>query len=150
MRVEIPEIGVDAQIVRLGVGGDGTLQVPSNPAEAGWWSGGASPGARGPAVIVGHINWDGLTGVFGHLSQLRDGDPIAIVSAHGVTDHFTVTAVGVYPKGSFPTKTVYGPLRYAGLRLITCVGTFDPLTGHYTSNLIVFARLASPSVPGGR
>jgi hypothetical protein len=36
---------------------------------------------------------------------------------------------------------VYGALPYSALRLITCTGTFDPQTGHYQDNLIVFARL---------
>jgi hypothetical protein len=31
---------------------------------------------------------------------------------------------------------------HAGLRLITCGGTFDRSTGHYRSNVVVHARLA--------
>jgi hypothetical protein len=37
---------------------------------------------------------------------------------------------------------VYGDLDHAGLRLITCGGTFDRSTGHYRSNVVVYARLA--------
>jgi hypothetical protein len=36
---------------------------------------------------------------------------------------------------------VYGPVPTAQLRLITCGGTFDTATGHYLSNVIVFATL---------
>jgi hypothetical protein len=36
---------------------------------------------------------------------------------------------------------VYGPVPNAQLRLITCGGTFDPATGRYLSNVVVFAVL---------
>jgi hypothetical protein len=52
-----------------------------------------------------------------------------------------VTAVHSYLKTSFPTMAVYGPVPAAELRLITCGGTFDYATGHYISNVIVYADL---------
>jgi hypothetical protein len=42
----------------------------------------------------------------------------------------------------FPTISVYGPTPTPQLRLITCGGTFDPQTGHYLSNIVVYATLA--------
>ena len=44
-------------------------------------------------------------------------------------------------KTAFPTASVYGHLPYAGLRLVTCGGVFDPATGHYLSDVIVYAHL---------
>jgi hypothetical protein len=46
------------------------------------------------------------------------------------------------PKTSFPTDAVYGPQPDAALRLVTCGGAFDPSTGHYVDNVIVFATAA--------
>src|SRR5438105_5911537 len=44
-RVTIPSIGVRAApVVRLGLNRDGTLEVPTDFADAGWWSGGTVPG----------------------------------------------------------------------------------------------------------
>lgn len=34
---------------------------------------------------------------------------------------------------------VYGPTPDAELRLITCGGAFDSATGHYLSNIVVYA-----------
>lgn len=48
-----------------------------------------------------------------------------------------------YRKSIFPTLRVYGPAPTAQLRLITCGGTFDPQTGHYLSNVVVYATLVS-------
>ena len=145
MRVRIPAIGVDARVVSLGLNSDSTLQVPSTASAAGWWSGGTRPGRVGPAVIVGHVNWDGQAGVFGRLNQLRRGAPVVVTEANGAVDRYVVTGSAVAPKSRFPTQRVYGPLRYAGLRLITCTGSFDSGTGHYLDNLIVFARLTGRS-----
>jgi sortase (surface protein transpeptidase) len=141
MRVRVPAIGVDASVVRLGLNSDSTLQVPTDPAHAGWWSGGAAPGHRGPAVIVGHVNWGGHAAVFARLGELHTGQPVLVTESDGVTDRYMVTGSATYPKSSFPTQLVYGALPYSALRLITCTGTFDPQTGHYEDNLIVFARL---------
>jgi hypothetical protein len=56
---------------------------------------------------------------------------------------FQVTSVRSYLKTRFPTHAVYGPTPDAQLRMITCGGTFDPATGHYLSNTIVYASLVS-------
>jgi hypothetical protein len=50
-----------------------------------------------------------------------------------------VTEIHSYAKDSFPSSDVYGPVPDAELRLITCGGTFDPQTGSYFSNTVVYA-----------
>lgn len=50
------------------------------------------------------------------------------------------------PDGAAVYRSAAGvdlPVPDAELRLITCGGTFDPETGHYLSNVIVSAVLAS-------
>jgi hypothetical protein len=75
------------------------------------------------------------------------GDLIEVARADGSTAVFEVTEVGTYPKDAFPTEAVYGPVAFAGLRVITCGGAIDPSTGHYEDNLVAFAVLVSSS-PG--
>jgi sortase (surface protein transpeptidase) len=147
MRVRVPAIGVDASVVSLGLNSDSTLQVPTNATDAGWWSGGSAPGRRGATVIVGHVNWGGNEGVFGRLHEVVPGQVVLVAHRNGVTDRYRVTSTAIYPKTRFPTGLVYGPLPYPGLRLITCTGRFDPSTGHYDDNLIVFARLTAHTGP---
>jgi hypothetical protein len=47
------------------------------------------------------------------------------------------------PKDHFPTRKVYGRIKFPGLRLITCGGNFDTEGGHYLNNIIVYAHLVS-------
>jgi Sortase domain len=139
--LDIPEIGVRTKLIRLGLTAAGALQVPPSPAVAGWYTGSPRPGATGAAVIAGHIDSVSGPGVFFRLHLLHAGDLIYVRRADGSLAVFRVSAVRGYLKTAFPTSAVYGPVPDAQLRLITCGGTFDPATGHYLSNVIVFADL---------
>jgi LPXTG-site transpeptidase (sortase) family protein len=141
----IPLIGVSTKLITLGLASDGSLQVPplSDTAVAGWYTGSPRPGAIGSAIIVGHVDTVHGPAVFDRLGQLRKGDQVYVRRADGTLVKFLVTAVQTYPKDQFPTQTVYGPTPDAELRLITCGGTFDRATGHYVSNIVVYATQAS-------
>ena len=135
----IPLIGVQTQLITLGLTSAGELQVPSSTSVAGWYTGSPRPGAIGPAIIVGHI--DSLTGpgVFYRLSELKAGDRVYVKRADGTLVEFRVTSVQTYLKDQFPTEDVYGPVPDPELRLITCGGAFDAATGHYLNNIVVYA-----------
>jgi sortase (surface protein transpeptidase) len=139
----IPLIGVNTQLIKLGLAAGNALQVPSSTTVAGWYNASPRPGAPGPAVIVGHI--DSLTGpgVFYRLSELRVGDPVYVRRADRTTVEFRVTAVQTYLKDQFPTEAVYGATPDPELRLITCGGAFDAATGHYLSNVVVYTTEVS-------
>jgi len=141
-RLQIPALGVSTTVVGLGLNADGSLQVPGNFSQAGWYRASPTPGALGPAVVVGHVD-SAASGpaVFYRLADLRPGDGISIQRADGSTAVFTVTGVREYPKDHFPTGLVYANTSDAALRLITCGGGFDAVSGHYRDNIVVFARL---------
>lgn len=139
--LRIPSIGVDSGLMDLGLQADGTLEVPPSGFPAGWYTGSPTPGELGPAIIAGHVDWDGRAGVFFDLRDLSPGDAIAVTRRDGSTARFRVTQVEQFDKDAFPTQAVYGDLDHAGLRLITCAGAFDPTMRSYDDNLVVFAEL---------
>jgi hypothetical protein len=138
--VSIPRIGVQSRLVDLGLK-DGAMETPNDPADAGWFTRGPTPGALGPAVIAGHVTWNGVHGVFYRLDTLRRGDQVTVTRNDGKTAVFTVTRVARFSKSRFPTQAVYGQIDHAGLRLITCGGTYDAAGHTYLDNVVVFARL---------
>ncbi len=153
IRVQIPSIGVDSGLMDLGLQADGTLEVPPNGFPAGWYTGAPTPGELGPAIIAGHVDWGGQPGVFFDLRDVKPGDEIVIDRQDGSTARFRVTHIDQFDKDTFPTQTVYGDLDHAGLRLITCGGSFNPQMRSYDDNLVVFAELirndaASATHPG--
>jgi Sortase domain len=135
----IPLIGVKTNLITLGLAPGGSMQVPASTAVAGWFTGSPRPGAVGSSIIVGHIDSKHHRGVFYRLSELRSRDDVFVKRADGTTAEFRVTEVQTYLKDHFPTRTVYGPTPDAELRLITCGGAFDTATGHYLSNIVVYA-----------
>ncbi|GAA0361557.1 hypothetical protein GCM10010151_59440 [Actinoallomurus spadix] len=141
VRVDVPRVGIHSRLLRLGLEHDGSLAVPplSRAQLAGWYDRSPTPGERGPAVLVGHVDTKKGPAVFYGLARLRPGDKIDVTRADGTVAMFAVDSVERVPKKHFPTERVYGPLRFAGLRMITCGGDFD---GHsYKDNTIVFAHL---------
>ena len=141
----IPAIAVDTPLMDLGLQKDGTLQVPAEGFPAGWFTGGPTPGERGPAVLAGHVDWGGSPGVFYRLRELLPGQKITVIRADRSVAVFDVQRVQRFAKAAFPTAAVYSNLDYAGLRVITCGGAFDSRLHSYTDDTIVFAALSPAS-----
>ena len=139
--LSIPKIGVDSRLVELGLDDNGEMETPDPPV-AGWFNRGAAPGALGPAVIAGHVTWNGPA-VFYRLKTLRSGDQVSVSRKDGKTAVFTVSRVERFSQSRFPSGAVYGPIDHAGLRLITCGGTYDSARNKYLDNVVVFARLTA-------
>ncbi|WP_030185123.1 class F sortase [Streptomyces sp. NRRL S-813] len=145
VRISIPEIGVDAPFTKLSLDASKHLSPP--PANdknlVGWFQGGASPGERGAAIVVGHVDTKTGPAVFVDLASLEPGDPVSITRADGVVARFKVDRAEKFSKAAFPDDLVYTDTPTAELRLITCGGTFDRSKQDYEDNLVVFAHLDS-------
>jgi sortase (surface protein transpeptidase) len=137
--LSIPAAGVHTSLIKLGLTADGSLQVPTSTSVAGWYTGSPRPGQTGSAIIAGHIDSTQGPGVFFRLRLLRPGDRVYVRHADGTLAVFRVYAEHMYAKNRFPTERVYGPVPDPELRLITCGGMFDPATGSYLSNVVVYA-----------
>ena len=144
VRLQIAAIGVDSTLMKLGLRADGSLEVPPDGFPAGWYTGGPTPGELGPAIIAGHIDMKG-PGVFFRLREVRPGDRVTVTRADGSKPVFRVTRVAQFPKDRFPTELVFGNIDHAGLRVITCGGSFNNQTGHYEDDIVVFADLIAPA-----
>ena len=143
--VRIPAVGASSELLHLGLRPDGSLEVPpTGPgAPASWYTSSPTPGERGPAVLLGHVNaTDGGPGVFAGLRGLAPGDTVEIARADGSTAVFVVDRGEQHAKNAFPTRAVYGNTAGAELRLITCDG-YDPATGLFDDNYVVYATLAT-------
>jgi hypothetical protein len=144
VQVTIPAIGLDTDLVDIGVDAAGALVPPADYGQAGWFSAGPAPGDVGPAVLAGHVDSKAGPAVFFRLEELGPGDQVVVTRSDGQQVPFTVTRVAAYPKTAFPTAEVYGPTTGAELRLITCGGTFDRSRRSYTDNVVVYASASAP------
>ncbi|MFD3971054.1 class F sortase [Streptomyces cyaneofuscatus] len=139
--ITIPSLKVTSDLEQLGLGKNRAMETPKDPAKAGWYRPGTTPGAIGPSVIAGHVTWDGVPAVFFELTELEPGDRIDVSREDGTTAEFTVDRTATYPKDDFPTVEVYRNLDHAGLRLITCGGAYSEKDSRYADNVVVYASL---------
>ena len=143
VQIDIERIAATSSLIPLGRQASGELEVPdiSTPMQAGWYSLGVVPGEVGPAVIVGHINGAGRSGIFGRLQELKVGDTVNIAQANGRILTFEAYDKLQVPKGAFPTDLVYRNTDGPELRLITCGGQYVAGNSSYSDNVIVFLKL---------
>ena len=141
-RIRIPALDLDTMVEGVGVTRAGAMDVPNNIWEAAWLRSGARPGAKGQAVIDGHLDSVVGSALFKDLNKLTAGDKIYVSDARGAELTFRVTALQVAPLNGFPTMRVFGPSTGRSLNLITCAGRYDTMHHTYDHRLVVFAVIA--------
>lgn len=152
LSVIVPDHQVKALVSANRLNGDGSLYVPPNPGDVSWASQDVAPGsARGTIIIVGHINSGGVLGAFHDLADYRVGQLITLALADGRRMKYAVVAppievskdqVGPRRQELFDQTHSYGlpgRPRSGRLLLLSCGGAFDNRTGHYESNIFVYA-----------
>ncbi|WP_328877731.1 class F sortase [Streptomyces sp. NBC_00299] len=141
-RVRIPGIQVDAPMIPVGLDVDGWVGAPppEDPNLAGWFTGSVSPGEKGTAVVVGHVDNSQGPAVFYGLGGLQKGNRVEIVRKDGKTAVFEIYGIEVFEKNNFPGDRVYASKGSAELRVITCGGGFSQQNG-YDGNVVAFASL---------
>ena len=142
VRVSIASAGVDVEVVPVGVETGGFMELPANPAVAGWYRFGSDPWSDdGNTVISAHIDApDYPIGPFAALRDLSAATEIAVAGQDGATALYAVVSVTYYPKDELPTEQLFGRSGTDDLVLITCGGAFDSNTGHYADNVVVVAE----------
>jgi hypothetical protein len=141
-RVRIQAIQVDAPVVPVGLEPDGWVSAPppEDPNLAGWFTGAVTPGEKGTAVLVGHVDNTQGPAVFYGLGALKQGNRIEVLRKDGKLAVFEIYGIEVYDKHNFPGGRVYGSTGTPELRVITCGGGYSKQEG-YAGNVVVFARM---------
>ena len=140
--LKIESVGIDAPIDPVGKQADGTMETPPLFANlTGWYKFSPTPGEMGPSIIVGHIDTYKGPSVFYKLKDLKAGDMISVTRQDGKSVKFQVNGLEQFDQNNFPTEKVYGNIQHAGLRLITCGGTYDKKSQKYSHNTVVFATM---------
>lgn len=139
-RLEIPALGLDQELIELGLEADGAMEVPFDFSDVGWFTGGGMPGGIGPTVLAGHVDSFRGPAVFFDLHELTPGDTVSVTDVDGAVVTYEVYRSEEFTKAGFPTAEVFGSIPADELRLITCSGFFDEDARDYDSNRVVFAK----------
>jgi LPXTG-site transpeptidase (sortase) family protein len=144
MRLIIPELNVIADFQYNGLTPDGTMEIPTNIVDAGWYTGSPRPGEKGVAIITGHvaqIRKSVVTkpGVFYNLNELRPGDKLYVLNDKGETITFVVRESRLYDPTADATDVFTSNDNGAHLNIITCEGTWNQDQLSYSQRLVIFA-----------
>jgi len=140
VRLQIPNIRVDAAIRSVGLTPDGSMGVPKIPSDAAWYMLGPKPGEKGSAVIAGHVNWwYGATGVFARLKTLKPGDKIIVQDDQGASTSFIVRKSHAYGIKEDASDVFLSNDGKSHLNLVTCAGVWDRVSKLYSKRLVIFA-----------
>jgi LPXTG-site transpeptidase (sortase) family protein len=142
-RLIIPTIGVDAQVIAVGVDKDGNMAVTNESYNVGWYNHGPAPGDPGDAVMDGHLDWyDTSQAVFYNLSKVHIGDDVQVQRLDGSTRHFKVTKVQTVAYNA-KVPGLFQSGGAARLSLITCGGQWSRSLNQYLNRVIVDAVLST-------
>ncbi|MBV9171610.1 MAG: class F sortase [Chloroflexi bacterium] len=139
VHIDIPRIGTHATVVALGDNDDGTMQAPTDPDTVGWYELGVGVGARGNALLDGHVDWGGRLRVFGLLKQLQPGDEIDLTDENGNQLTYQVDWTRLYEADSAPVDDIFQQGTNQEITLITCGGQFDQSIRMYLARWVVRA-----------
>ncbi|WP_149546752.1 class F sortase [Streptomyces marokkonensis] len=138
--LRVPRVSLDARVQDVGVEDDGTVEIPSDAGQAGWYRFGPAPGApAGSAVLIGHVDdRTGDLGAFAKLYGVRKGDDITVAREDAPPVRYVVTAREVVDKDGLPDE-VFRRHGRPVLTLVTCAPPYDRERGGYQRNLLVYA-----------
>ena len=142
VRLEIPAIGVDTTIEKVGRDALGRVDVPKISANVAWFTESALPGENGKtSVISGHLDDPYGPAVFYQLRELVPGDEIAVTYSNGDRHVFVVEDKERYAFDAAPSQKIFGTTPQRMMNLITCDGAWDAGGANYDQRLVVYTRL---------
>jgi LPXTG-site transpeptidase (sortase) family protein len=140
VHLEIPSVDIDTEVTEGGIitNKQGQLEWQTVPFIAVQYRETALVGARGNAVISGHVVTIAEGNVFRNLYKVNVGDAVGVETAEGRYTYIVEEVKLVKPNA----VEVMAPTTSPILTLITCGGEFDPRSRSFSDRLIVVSRLA--------
>lgn len=136
----IADVGLDLDVVPVGVRGDGQMEIPTLVTEVGWYRHGPAPGApQGSAVLSAHVDSELGRAPMAALFDVELGAIVEITTASGTVLTFRVEQIEQLGKQQLSLDALFARDGPPLLRLVTCAGDWDPAVGAYDDNLIVTA-----------
>lgn len=149
VRIEIPAIGVDAVVEKVGRDAEGKVDVPKFSENVAWFDESALPGQGGKtSVVSGHLDDPFGPAVFYELRRLVPGDELAITYSSGERFVFVVDDKERYSTDAVPSQRIFGTTPKQMLNLITCDGAWDSSGANYQQRLVVYTRLKDGATDG--
>jgi LPXTG-site transpeptidase (sortase) family protein len=139
LKVEIPRIDLEANVVPVGTTPDGQMDAPKSADDVGWWDG--RKAGDGNLLLDGHHDWNGRVGSFYRLPELKEGDEIRVQGDE--KDKVLVYRI-VWIKNfdrNIDATDLLGNENGQVATLITCGGTWDSIARTRRERVVARAEL---------
>lgn len=142
VKLAIPRIDLEAPVVPVGTDPDGTMSAPKTAHDVGWWQG--RKAGMGNVLLDGHHDWNGRTGSFYRLPELKPGDKI-VLYGDDKKEVLTYKLVWLknYDRDIDATDLLGNKSGKQIATLITCAGVFDVAAGTRQERAVARAELVS-------
>lgn len=141
--IKIDSIGVNANIVPLGLLEDNALDAPKTAWDVGWYNGSNKPiDGTGALLADGHVNNTlGTPGVFYDLHKLQPGDEIDIETGDGKDYKYIVKKVEQVPINEVSMSSMMKSLEPGkqGFNIITCGGDYNHKKSTFDDRVLVYS-----------
>jgi LPXTG-site transpeptidase (sortase) family protein len=135
--LEIPRLGVDAEVAAIDADERGVLVPPGDPTLVGWWADGARPGSRTGAVLLTGHTVRGGGGVFDDLAELATGDLVEVGTRRGDLTYVVDTVQDLSKEQlAEASQELFATSGRHRVVLVTCT---DWEAGRYLGNTVVVA-----------
>lgn len=141
----IPSLNLDAGWMPIGYLSDGlTMDSPPGPKDLGWYNFSGEPGGPSNAVFSAHVDWyTGEAAIFQSVRNLKQGDEIDVSRGDGKLRAYHVVSADLYDFQTTDATPIIAGTDVPTVTLITCEGTFNPVTHEYDKRLVVKATAPS-------
>ncbi len=127
VRLIIPSLQIDAPIVTLSTGHDGTMKSPESPFEVAWYDFSSLPGGASNVVLAGHVSYvDYGAAVFHALPFVQSGDELQLLLPDNTSARYVVSSIETYDATTAPIEAITGPTQSEVVTLITTAIPDDP------------------------
>lgn len=139
--IRIKSIGLDLNLVPVGLDEEGVMETPQNWQEAGWYIRGGKPGEPKNLIINGHLDTSqGAPAAFFNLAKLKYGDVVEVRDEYGRIFTYKVVILSYLDvKDPSRLEVLKDEKDQSTLTLITCSGNYLQGTG-YDKRLVVKAQ----------
>lgn len=138
--ISISKLGVHARVLQENQKQDGSMNVPGNIYDTGWYSSSSKPGDKTNAAMLigGHVSGPTKPGVFKQLPKLTAGDKIEVERGDGKVFTYEVVRNQVYDANNVDMVSAMRSVDQSkpGLNLITCTGKV--VGNQYTQRIVVY------------
>lgn len=139
--IDIPSLGIQGYIQKVGVDQNKQVGVPSNVHYAGWFVDSVKPGDTGLSIIDGHVGARYTQAIFKELSNLKKMDQFTVEYGDGTSRTFEVVEKRELPVDETASFLFHkDPGIVAQLNLITCGGNLDKQSGTYDKRVVVVSK----------